>query len=77
MSDYCGGCRYKVTEKTGVTACPFNYLYWDFLIRNTEKLRGNPRLGMIYATLNKMPPEQRETIIANAKDFLDSVAPPR
>jgi hypothetical protein len=32
---------------------------------------------MIYATLNKMPPEQRETIIANAKDFLDSVAPPR
>ena len=77
MSDYCSGCRYKVTEKTGATACPFNYLYWNFLIRNTEKLRGNPRLGMIYATLNKMPPAQRETIVANAKDFLDSVAPPR
>jgi len=25
--------------------CPFNALYSDFLIRNEDKLKGNPRLG--------------------------------
>ncbi|MEM7614457.1 MAG: cryptochrome/photolyase family protein, partial [Pseudomonadota bacterium] len=36
MSDYCGGCAYKVSQKRGEGACPFNPLYWDFLDRNRE-----------------------------------------
>jgi len=43
MSDYCKGCSYSPTVKNGPKACPFNYLYWDFLIRNEDKLRGNHR----------------------------------
>jgi deoxyribodipyrimidine photolyase-related protein len=39
MSDHCAGCRYKVKEKDGPDACPFNYLYWDFIMRNAERLR--------------------------------------
>ena len=36
--DYCGGCAYDVKQRRP-NACPFNLLYWDFLIRNAERLR--------------------------------------
>lgn len=44
MSDYCQGCRYKPTQATGDKACPFTTLYWDFLARNQDQLRHNPRM---------------------------------
>ena len=70
MSNYCGNCSYKVTRKTGEGACPFNYLYWDFLIRNRERLGGNARLGMMYKSLDRMAPERVETIRGDAAAFL-------
>ena len=73
MSDYCSGCHYKVKQKTGETACPFNYLYWDFLLRHEDRLRGNPRLGMIYRSSDKMSDEKKQTIKQDAKAFLDSL----
>ena len=75
MSDYCGGCRYDVRQKTGRDACPFNTLYWDFLIRNRERLGGNPRLGMIYKTLDRMDTDRVRTIRADAARFLDTLTP--
>ena len=76
MSDYCRGCHYKVKQKTGDTACPFNYLYWDFLLRHEDKLRGNPRLGMIYRSSDKMSDEKKHAIKQDAKNFLDSLIVP-
>ncbi|MET0314195.1 MAG: cryptochrome/photolyase family protein [Hansschlegelia sp.] len=73
MSDYCGGCRFDVKQKTGPDACPFNYLYWDFLDRNEKKLGDNPRLAMPYRTLDKMTPERRMEISRDAKAFLDAL----
>jgi deoxyribodipyrimidine photolyase-related protein len=73
MSDYCKTCAYKVTEKNGPKACPFNYLYWDFLIRNEGKLAGNPRLAMPYRTLAKMTPAQKVRIQDDAQTFLDGL----
>lgn len=70
MSDYCKGCRYKVSKKNGPDACPFNYLYWDFLIRNEDKLRGNHRLGMIYKTLERMDIEKVQAIKDDSQRFL-------
>nr|MBI1228781.1 cryptochrome/photolyase family protein [Cytophagales bacterium] len=69
MSDYCKSCRYKVSKKNGPEACPFNYLYWDFLIRNHDKLKNNHRLGMIYSTLHKMDKEKVEAIKEDAERF--------
>ena len=69
MSNYCKNCRYKVTKKNGSEACPFNYLYWDFLIRNDQKLRHNPRLSMVYRTLDKMDEEKVVAIRDDAKRF--------
>ncbi len=73
MSDYCRGCRYSVAEKVGERACPFNYLYWDFLMRNRTRLQGNQRLGPIYRTLDKMSPDAKSNIEASAKKFLASL----
>ena len=71
MSNYCRNCHYKVTEKSGEDACPFNYLYWDFLDRHREKLGNNPRLGMIYRTFDKMAPEKQAGVSADAGRFLE------
>ena len=73
MSDYCKNCRYKVSKKNGPDACPFNYLYWDFLIRNEQKLRGNHRLRMIYKTLDRMSDEKTSAIIADTKRFFQDL----
>ncbi|MDX2265373.1 MAG: cryptochrome/photolyase family protein [Hyphomicrobiales bacterium] len=75
MSDYCGSCHYDVKERTGARACPFNYLYWDFLDRNAAKLRGNQRLGPIYRSLDAMDEGRRAAIRDSARAFLDQLAP--
>lgn len=73
MSDYCSGCRYRPDVKLGPKACPFNYLYWDFLIRNEAKLKANPRMAMPYRTLAKMDPARKADITCEAKSFLDAL----
>ncbi len=45
MSDYCKGCRFNPRQRVGDTACPFATLYWDFLDRNRDALRGNHRMA--------------------------------
>jgi deoxyribodipyrimidine photolyase-related protein len=74
MSDYCGGCTYDVKARTGPTACPFNYLYWAFLIRNEQVLRPNPRMAMPYKTLSTWDSARREAIVREADAFLDGLA---
>ncbi len=70
MSDYCGGCRYDVKQKIGERACPFNYLYWDFLARHWEKLAGNPRIAQIYRAYDRMDAARKEAIAQDAQRFL-------
>ncbi len=67
MSDYCGRCAYDPKVKLGPKACPFNLLYWDFLMRNEAKLKANPRMAMPYRTLEKMAPERKAQIRIEAK----------
>ena len=73
MGNYCSNCKYKLKEKLGEDACPFNYLYWDFLDRNKEKLGNNPRLGMPYRTLNKMTDEKRQAIQRDGQIFFSAL----
>ncbi|MEE4208393.1 MAG: cryptochrome/photolyase family protein [Parvularcula sp.] len=69
MSNYCKSCRYKVSKRSGEDACPFNYLYWDFIMRNEKKLRGNPRMGMMYKTLDKMDAKDQRGFRSDAARF--------
>ena len=73
MSDYCGSCVYSPKIRTGPEACPFNYLYWAFLIRNATKLSGNHRLAMPYRTITRWGEERRGAIVSEAETFLDSL----
>lgn len=70
MSDYCKNCSYNVKEKTGTTACPFNYLYWSFMIHNRERLGSNPRLGMTYRMLDAMDAGKIADIEESSRNFL-------
>ncbi len=73
MSDYCGGCRYSPKLRSGPGACPFNYLYWAFLIRNAPTLGGNHRLAMPYRTIARWDEERCAAILAEAEAFLDGL----
>ena len=74
MSNYCRDCHYKVSQKNGAAACPFNYLYWDFLIRNRAKLKDNARLGMMYRSLDRMDDVKIDAIRDDADQFLASLS---
>ncbi|MDX2257447.1 MAG: cryptochrome/photolyase family protein [Hyphomicrobiaceae bacterium] len=75
MSDYCRGCRFDPKARTGPRACPFNFLYWDFIGRNEARLSDNQRMAMIYASWRKMPAADKLAISEAARGFLDRVAP--
>lgn len=70
MSDYCKGCAYNPRIKLGSDACPFNYLYWYFLIINKDLLKTNPRMGLAYKNLERMDSKNCSLIREQAEDFL-------
>jgi deoxyribodipyrimidine photolyase-related protein len=70
MSNYCGQCRYKVSLKSGQGACPFNYLYWDFVDRNRQALGQNPRMVQMYQTWDRMNDQQKDESRQSAARFL-------
>ncbi|MEQ6250581.1 cryptochrome/photolyase family protein [Sulfitobacter sp. HNIBRBA3233] len=71
MSDYCKGCDYSVSKKTGEGACPFNTLYWHFLDRHRERFSDNPRMGQMYSTWDRMDEDRRKTVLADGQAVLD------
>jgi deoxyribodipyrimidine photolyase-related protein len=73
MSDFCSGCRYRQDERTGNDACPFNTLYWNFLIQNEEVLRANPRMGPNVLGLRHLDDEERLAISQDAYQFLSAL----
>jgi deoxyribodipyrimidine photolyase-related protein len=62
MSDHCASCRYNVERATEDDACPFNALYWHFLMRHRDRLGGNPRLAMVYRNLQRMAESRVEAL---------------
>jgi deoxyribodipyrimidine photolyase-related protein len=73
MSHYCETCFYDRNKKTGKNACPFNSLYWNFYDRNTAKLVKNPRVGMMYKIWDKMQPDVKAEILAQAQYYLEHI----
>lgn len=71
MSNYCEGCRYTPSERTGPKACPITTLYWDFLLRHRERFRGNRRMSMILANVDRMAEAERVQITVSARTLRD------
>lgn len=73
MSNYCSGCRYSVNKKNGDDACPFNYLFWNFMMENKDTLSGNPRMGMMVRTLDRMGADKHKAVQDDAKSFFKTI----
>ncbi|MEO0938373.1 MAG: cryptochrome/photolyase family protein [Pseudomonadota bacterium] len=70
MSDHCKPCAYRVQDKTGENACPFNLLYWHFLNRHRDRFSNNPRMGNMYRTWDRMDEDRRATVLAEGDALL-------
>ncbi len=70
MSDHCAGCAYQVGDSTGERACPFNALYWHFLMRHRDLLADNPRMGLSYRNLERMAAAKREALWQRGEQLL-------
>ncbi|MCX7858969.1 MAG: cryptochrome/photolyase family protein, partial [Chloroflexus sp.] len=70
MSDYCKSCFYDCKARVGPRACPFNTLYWNFLITHEERLRANPRLGPAVLGLRRLSAAEREEIMTRSQSLL-------
>ena len=73
MSDYCKNCSYNVKVKNGPKACPFNYLYWDFLVRHDARFRGNPRMAQMYRTYDRLDEARKIAIAEDSARFLKAL----
>ncbi len=73
MSDYCKKCYYDVKTTDKNNSCPFNYLYWNFLILHQDKFRKNHRMAIAYSNLDKMTEKKQKDIIEKSKYFINNV----
>jgi deoxyribodipyrimidine photolyase-related protein len=73
MSDYCRSCRYRPKQRTGADACPFNSLYWNFLLEHETTLRANPRMGRNVLGLRYLDEEERQAVRHQAQAFFDGL----
>jgi len=69
MSNYCKGCRYDPALRTGPEACPFTAFYWDFLIRNQDRLKANNRMALMFKTVDALSRETRVQISIGASSL--------
>ncbi|HEY3481665.1 MAG TPA: cryptochrome/photolyase family protein [Streptomyces sp.] len=54
MSDLCGSCAYRPTERAGPRACPYTSGYWAFLHRHRSRLSGNARMTRAVGGLDRL-----------------------
>lgn len=72
MSDYCKGCYYDVKQKTGARACPFNALYWHYLVRHQSTFNHNPRMTQMYAVWKRFSEPVKAGILDHAAALLSN-----
>jgi len=69
MSNYCQSCPMNPEESTGQDACPFTTLYWDFLLRNRERLRRNQRMSLQLRNAAKLSRDRAAAIKKRANQI--------
>lgn len=74
MGDYCSGCAFDHRQRHGDRACPFNFLYWNFLILHEQTLRAHPRFGQAVLGLRYLSEDDRRAISVETAAFLDGLA---
>jgi deoxyribodipyrimidine photolyase-related protein len=70
MGDLCASCRYNPKQRHGDEACPFNYLYWNFVLQHEERLRNNPRTSRLTWSLRHLDADDRAAVQHDAARLL-------
>lgn len=70
MSNFCKSCRFDPKQTVGENACPFNYLFWNFMAKHQNTLGKNQRLTYVFANWNKMEGVKKDAILMQAEQFL-------
>lgn len=73
MSNYCSACPKDPNKRTGPNACPFTTLYWDYLLRHEQKLRGNSRMALQVRNIARIKPTEREAIQETAGEIREQM----
>ena len=73
MSDYCKTCHYQIKEKTSDMACPFNSLYWGFMVRHRSHFEKNPRIGMVYRQWDKQEQPAQLAVLERAQWCIEHI----
>jgi len=74
MSDYCKSCEYSITKKTGKKACPFNYLYWNFVDEQREAFEVSGRNSFMVNRYDKKSEEEKRAIKKSTEEFLEKLS---
>jgi len=74
MSNYCKKCHYDVKDKLGEKACPFNALYWSFLIRHKGKFSSNPRMAQMYRNWDRQDENVKTATLSKAQTILSQIS---
>ena len=72
MSNYCHRCSYEVKKRTGERACPFNTLYWDFIMRHQSSFLRNPRMALAARAVDRLSKSEREGVSGHARWLKES-----
>lgn len=54
MSDLCGDCAFRPTERSGEHACPYTRGYWALLHRHRDSFAANPRMVRAVSGLDRL-----------------------
>jgi deoxyribodipyrimidine photolyase-related protein len=73
MSDYCSHCRYDIKQKTGPNACPFNYLYWNFVDQQRETFSASGRVNFMVRSFDKKTEQEKSEIRESAGSFIEKL----
>jgi deoxyribodipyrimidine photolyase-related protein len=73
MSNYCQGCAYQPSIKSGDGACPMTTLYWNFLLKHQSSLEKNPRTRLMTVNLKRFSEQEKANIKAQASQVLSNL----
>jgi deoxyribodipyrimidine photolyase-related protein len=68
MSDYCRGCSFDRSKRTGDRACPFTTLYWDFMDRHRDRFLRNARVAQQVRAADRL--SDLDDVRARAREVL-------
>ena len=69
MSNCCSQCKYDVKQKIGSSACPFNYLYWNFVDQHRDSFAENGRVSLMTNVYEKKTEDEKLAIRESSIHF--------